>query len=89
MNAYAACLPGPQVSFTYGDTAVGTPFFARPTFESLSTHQRWVMVPAEELAVVEQVEDFLLGALAERILDDSTPADFIPYEQVRGSLGLD
>ncbi len=78
-------LQNPVAVFTFGGQTVGEPLIGRPSYQDIGTGKRYVLVPAEEL---ELMEDDLLGALAELTVLNSHPGDFEPYEKVKRDLGI-
>ena len=71
--------------FTFGNQAAGEPLVGRPSYQDIGTGKRYIMVPAEEL---ELMEDDLMGALAEIMMLNAQPGDFEPYEKVRRDLDI-
>jgi prevent-host-death family protein len=46
------------------------------------------VVPIEMLALLEELEDRIDAEEADRILENTKPEDWIPFEQVKKELGL-
>ncbi len=78
-------LPNPVAMFTFSNQTVGEPLVGRPSYQDIGTGKRYIMVPAEEL---ELMEDDLMGALAEIMMLNAQPGDFESYEKVRRDLGI-
>lgn len=78
-------MPSPIATFTFGGQTVAEPLIARPSYQDIGTGKRYVMIPTEEL---DLMEDNLMGALAELTLLNSRPGDFEPYEKVKQDLGI-
>lgn len=81
MNAHAACLAG-RAEFNYGPQSAA-PVVSREFFTSAGAPSGPFLLQADLRLLEDQVDTFL----AERILDQSRPEDYISLEDLNRSLG--